>query len=80
MAAMAVKMEPRSIQSEPKGVQGTPKGARREPEGSQKDAKREPGDDQNASKYRCPKKGNLISSLTPHLKAILEPKWIKHLI
>ena len=71
MAAAAIKMEARSAQSEPKGVQRTPKGARREPEGSQKDVKREPSDDQNASKYRCPKIVRKNGALFPVLRHIL---------
>ena len=46
---------PKVNQKAPKGPQREREGSPKEPQGSQKDVKREPRDDQNASKYRCPK-------------------------
>ena len=64
--------------------QKAPKGPQREREGSQKDAKREPWDDQKASKYRCSK---FIRKMEPYFQfydTFCEPFWesnyIKNLV
>ncbi len=78
MAAMAVKMEPWSVQSEPKDVQRP----QREPEGSQKDVKRgttkmHPNTDARKKGTSFPVLRQILGAI---LGAILHQKRIKSLI